>query len=190
MGSPLVSFLQLYRPLPEDDQELMAAYFEHRSFREGDTLFKGGRICQEMFFVVNGVLRILVNNEKGNDVIHFFIKENQFCTILHSFNDQVPADEAIQAACDTEVLVITKDRLLDLYGRLPYLKELIDRITQIRLLDKIKTRNAYLGEDSASRYALFITQHPDVALRVSLKDIASYLGVTPQSLSRIRKNMK
>ncbi|HMH20352.1 MAG TPA: Crp/Fnr family transcriptional regulator [Puia sp.] len=190
MGSPLVTFLQLYQPLPEEDQELMTAYFEPRAFREGDTLFKGGKICQEMFFVVNGVLRILVTNEKGFDVTHFFIKENQFCTILHSFNNQVPADEAIQAACDTEVLVITKNRLLDLYGRLPYMKELIDQITQLRLLDKIQTRNAYLGEDSASRYTLFITQQPDVALRVSLKDIASYLGITPQSLSRIRKNMK
>lgn len=171
MGNSLITFLQQYRPLPEEDQELIATYFEPNMFREGDTLFKGGKICQEMFFVVNGVLRILVTNEKGIDVTYFFTKENQFCAILHSFATQTPANESIQAACDTEVLVITRPRLLDLYNRLPYMKELIDQITQQRLLDKIQTRNAYLGEDSASRYKLFIIQQSAIAcvfpLRIS-----------------------
>jgi len=190
MSNPLIAFLQLYRPLPEKDQEKIASYFEPRAFREGETLFKGGKTCQEMFFVSKGVLRILATNEKGIDVTHFFTRENQFCSILHSFNNQVPANESIQAACDAEVLAITRTRLLALYEQLPYMKELIDQITQQRLLDKIRTRNAYLGEDSVSRYKLFIRQQPDIALRVSLKDIASYLGITPQSLSRIRKNIK
>jgi len=91
------------------------------------------------------------------------------------------------AACDAEVLVITKSKLLNLYRQLPAIKEVIDQITQQRLLEKIQTRNNYLGKDSAERYKLFVTQHPDIASRVSLRDIASYLGITPQSLSRIRK---
>ncbi|HTI12812.1 MAG TPA: Crp/Fnr family transcriptional regulator [Puia sp.] len=190
MANPLLAFLQLYRPLSEKDQALIAADFEPRTYREGETLFKGGRTCQEMFFVTNGVLRILATNEKGIDVTHFFTKENQFCTILHSFNNQTPANESIQAACDADVLSITRTRLLALYEKIPYMKELIDQILQQRLLDKIQTRNAYLGEDSVSRYKLFIRQQPDIALRVALKDIASYLGITPQSLSRIRKNIK
>ncbi|HWK06993.1 MAG TPA: Crp/Fnr family transcriptional regulator [Puia sp.] len=190
MVSPLITFLQLYRPITAEDQALIASYFEPRAFKEGDTLFRGGKICQELFFICNGVLRIIVTNERGIDVTHFFIKENQLCTILHSFNNQVPANESIQAACDAEVLAITRSKLLDLYRQLPYMKELIDLITQQRLLAKIQTRNAYLGEDSASRYKLFMMQEPDIASRVPLKDIASYLGITPQSLSRIRKNIR
>jgi CRP-like cAMP-binding protein len=69
------------------------------------------------------------------------------------------------------------------------LKSLIDEINQQRLLEKIKTRNAYLGLDSAARYRLFLNTQADIALRVSLTDIASYLGITPQSLSRIRKDL-
>src|SRR5882757_5596985 len=102
MSNPLIAFLQLYRPLPEKDQEKIASYFEPRAFREGETLFKGGKTCQEMFFVSKGVLRILATNEKGIDVTHFFTREDQFCSILHSFNNQVPANEGIQAACDAE----------------------------------------------------------------------------------------
>src|ERR1700737_2462054 len=104
MVNPLNSFLQLFRPVTEEDQQLISSYFEPKAFKEGDTLFKGGRICQELFFVCKGVLRIMATNEKGMDVTHFFIKENQLCTILHSFNNQVPAHESIQAACDVEVL--------------------------------------------------------------------------------------
>lgn len=190
MVSQLITFLQLSRSIPEEDQALIVSSFEPRIFREGETLFQGGRICQELFFICKGVLRIMGTTEKGIEVTHFFSKENQLCTILYSFDNHTPANESIQAACDAEVLAITRGRLLDLYRRLPYMKELIDKITQQRLLDKIQTRNAYLGEDSASRYKLFLLQQPDIALRVSLKDIASYLGITPQSLSRIRKNTR
>jgi CRP-like cAMP-binding protein len=73
---------------------------------------------------------------------------------------------------------------------LPYLKQLIDQITQQALLDKIDLKNSYLGHDSTCRYKIFMTRQPDIALRVPLSDIASYLGITPQSLSRIRKNIR
>ena len=70
---------------------LIDASTESRSYREGDELFSGGKICRELFFVCSGVLRIMVINEQGNQVIHFFIKENQFCSILNSFNNRVTA---------------------------------------------------------------------------------------------------
>ena len=189
MNSPLIIYLQLFRSIPEEDNRLLTDAFEHRSLKEGDTLFRGGHICREMFFVSKGVLRILASNAKGQDVTHYFLGENQFCTILHSFNNGVPAEETIQAACDAEVLAITRAKLLGLYKMIPYLQGLIDQITQQRLLDKIQIRNAYLGQDAQTRYKLFMMRQPDIALRVSLKDIASYLEITPQSLSRIRKKV-
>ena len=142
-----------------------------------------------MFFIVKGVLRIMAVNDAGKEVTHFFLKENQFCTILNSFNSQVPANESIQAACDAEVLVISRHRLDILYEQLPYLKSLITTVTQQTLLDKVHIRNGYLGQDSTTRYKTFVMRQPEIAMRVSLSDIASYLCITPQSLSRIRKNL-
>ena len=143
-----------------------------------------------MFFIGKGVLRIVVINEAGNEVTHFFLKENQFCSILNSFNNQVIAHESIQAACDAEVLAISRAALDKLYNQLPYLKLLITQVTQQALLDKIAIRTAYLGQDSTTRYKMFMMRQPEIALRVPLSDIASYLGITPQSLSRIRKNIR
>lgn len=189
MSNALVTFLKLFRNLADDEAEI-ASITQQRMYKEGEILLKEGGIAKELFFIVNGVLKITTVNDKGNDVTYFFVRENQFCTILKSFNSGKPGGESIVAACDAEVLAIPKSKLLALYKKLPYMKELIEQVIQQRLIDKIEIRNLYLGCDAASRYRLFIMREPDIALRVSLSDIASYLGVTPQSLSRIRKTIR
>jgi CRP/FNR family transcriptional regulator, anaerobic regulatory protein len=190
MKQPLISFLQLFSTIPEAEQELIGAAFQPMSLKEGDYLQRGGQVCRQLFFICSGVLRIVIVNDKGVEVTHYFLKQNQFCTILNSFNTETVADESIQAACDAEVLAITKPDLLALYDKLPYVQTLINQIIQQGLLDKIRIRNTYLGQEAATRYKLFMMQQPDIALQVSLSDVASYLGITPQSLSRIRKNFR
>jgi CRP-like cAMP-binding protein len=190
MIASLITYLQLFKPITDAEQQLITAAFKPRVLKEDDTLLSSGTICKEMFFVCRGVLRIMVNTEDGRQVTHYFLRENQFCTILNSFNNEIIAEEGIQAACDAEVLAISKTRLFALYQQIPYLKELIDQITQQALLDKIRIRNAYLGQDATTQYKLFLIQQPDIATRVPVSDIASYLGITPQSLSRIRKNVR
>ncbi len=190
MENQLVTFLKTFSQFRDADTALVAAATERRTYHEGDYLFKSEKICREMFFVCKGVLRVMVVNEQGHEVTHFFLKENQFCTILNSFNNRVVAHESIQAACDAEVLVISRKNLDQLYIQIPYLKELITQITHQGLLDKIALRNSYLGHDSTARYKLFLSQQSLVASQVQLGDIASYLGITPQSLSRIRKNIR
>jgi CRP-like cAMP-binding protein len=182
-----ILFLRTLAPVPEEDAALILEAFEEREVPEGGELFLGGHVCRQLFFIVEGVLRIVVQNEKGVDVTHYFLKENQFCTILKSFTEEVVASESIQAACPVRIRVILKRRLLDLYSRLPYLRGVIDGVIQKGLIEKINTRNAYLGLDSAARYQLFLSRQPEIATRVSLTDVASYLEVTPQSLSRIRR---
>jgi len=190
MTNPLIAFLKLFHAIPDADEQLIMAATEIRTYKEGDYLFHAGNICREMYFVCNGVLRIMILNEHGNQVTYFFLKENQFCCILNSFNNNTIAHESISAACDVEVLVFSKASLTKLYAQLPYLKSLIDQITQQALLDKIDLKNGYLGYDSTTRYKMFLMRQPEIALRVPLSDVASYLGITPQSLSRIRKNIR
>lgn len=190
MFDAFINFLSLFKEIAQNDIEIIKSQLSYRKVAEGEILFEQGGICKEMYFIVKGVLRIVALNEKGNKMAYFFLKENQFCSILNSFNNNIRAAEGIEAACDAELIVIKRQKLLDMYKKLPYLKELITGITTQSLLDKIQVRNSYLGEDASTRYRNFLLRQPDIALRVSLSDIASYLGITQQSLSRIRKTMR
>jgi CRP/FNR family transcriptional regulator, anaerobic regulatory protein len=190
MTNQFIQYLQLFRNIPQEDVDTINGALRCRHVSEGDVLLEEGKTAKELFFICSGILRIVAINDKGIPVAYFFLKENQFCTILNSFNNNIPATEGVEAACDAAVLVLQKTELLSLYEQIPYLQQLITGIMQQALLDKIQIRNSYLGEDAASRYQKFLMRQPDIALRVSLRDIASYLGITQQSLSRIRKNTR
>jgi len=187
---PLYKFLSLFQDIPESDLGVIGEAFRIRQVKTGEVLLSEGKIARELFFVASGILKIITVNEKGNGVIQFFIKENKFCTILYSFNEEVVSAEGIVAATEAELFVISKTELGQLYEKLPYFKGLIEGISNRTLLDKIQFRNSLMGEDASTRYLKFVLQQPDIVLRVPLSDVASYLGITQQSLSRIRKNVK
>ncbi|WP_106529613.1 Crp/Fnr family transcriptional regulator [Chitinophaga niastensis] len=189
-STPLINFLRLFRLIPPRDAEIITAATELRQFHQGDELLREGKVCREIFFICKGVLRIVNQNEKGDGITHFFLKENQFCSIQDSFNNGTPAKESILASCDAEVITLERNKLKALYTQLPYLENLIDNILQQALLERIAIVSVCLKKDATTRYRNFLSNQPDVALRVPLSDVASYLGITQQSLSRIRKNIR
>lgn len=186
----LTSYVEGLRDLSDEDRAVLSAGFLPRTFPEGEELFAGGKTCDVLFFICKGVLKIHSVNEKGAGITHYFYKENQFCTILDSFQKSMYTEVSIAAACSAEVLQISKNNLIALYDQLPFMKDIIDQAIQQGLMEKVRIRNSYLGQDADHQYRLFVAQQPDIALRVAVKDIASFLGITPQSLSRIRKNIK
>ena len=188
MYQPLFDFLQLFKYISPEDEKAITNVLQFKKVKAGKVLLEEGKYANEFFFIAKGILKITTLNEKGTAVTYFFLKENQFCTLLNSFNNNVPGHESIIAATDAELIVFTKENLLSLYDSIPYFKELIHGITQQSLLDKIQLRNSYLGDDASGRYHKFLINQSDIALRVALSDVASYLGITQQSLSRIRKN--
>lgn len=186
----LISYIMSMWPLSEAEKTVIAAYFRVDDFKEGDYLFRGGRVCNKLFFIVSGVVRMVAVNDKGVEVTHFFVGENQFCTNLASFNDETVAGDSIQCCSSGVVLTIQKSQLLALYRELPFMEGLIDQVNQQRLLEKIRLKNIYSGEDSAGRYRLFLREQVEIAGRVPLSHVASYLNITPQSLSRIRRRLR
>lgn len=182
------SHLDFFHKITLEDRNSIGQYLEYRSVKEGEVLIEENKIANEIFFVCNGVLKIMNVNDKGNEVIHFFFSENHFCTVLKSFTENIVSQDIVQAACDSEIIVLKKNKLDSLIKDLPYFKTMLDTIFQQALLNKVELRNFYLGTDATSRYQKFIERQPNIASRVSQTDIASYLGIAKQSLSRIKKN--
>lgn len=187
---PLFDFLNLFTTVKKEDQALISSHLEYRKVTEGAVMLEQGKIARELFFICDGVIKITSTSEKGNDVVLFFLRRNQFCTILRSFIGNMPAAESIAVACDSELIVISKTALEEINKAIPYFKPLLDGIMQQGLLDKIQSRNELTGEDASTRYKKFLIRNPDIALRIPLSDVASYLGITQQSLSRIRRNLR
>jgi CRP-like cAMP-binding protein len=186
----LIQFLQTYRSISDAEAEMIMSYFEPKHFKETEYLFNGGNVCKSLYFVVKGILRIVAINDRGLNITHYFIKERQFCTILDSFNNGNIAHDGIQASSSVDVLEINKKKFQKLCENLPFMAGLIDQINQQKLLEKIRLKNIYSGEDSINRYKLFLTEQPGIVHRVPLNHVASYLNVTPQSLSRIRRSVR
>jgi CRP-like cAMP-binding protein len=186
----LIAYIMSLRLLTEEEKAVIAAHFQAGHFAEGDYLFRGGRVCNKLFFIASGIVRLVAVNDKGVEVTHYFIGENQFCTNLASFNDETVAEDSIQCCSAAVVLTIQKSHLLALYRKLPFMESLIDQVNQRRLLEKIRLKNIYSGEDSSGRYRLFLSEQPEIAGGVPLSHVASYLNITPQSLSRVRRQLK
>ncbi len=186
----LLAFLRSLRPINADEAATIISHFRTNQFKEGEYLFTAGNVCKELFFVVSGIIRIVTVNDKGVDITYYFIGEKQFCTLLQSFNEETIANDGIQACTAIQVLSISKRGLSSLYQELPFMVDLINQVNQQRMMEKIRIKNAFSGADAVERYKVFNTEQPEIAYRVPLSYVASYLNVTPQSLSRIRRNLK
>ncbi len=103
--------LQAVGPVPVADAQEFVAAWETRPVAEGEFLFRAGRICQELFFVQAGVVRIVARSAQGKEITHSFRRDGHLCTLLASFEQQVPTPLSIQAACEARVLAIGKARL-------------------------------------------------------------------------------
>lgn len=189
MPASLLAALQPFAAIPAADQALLLRAWQCRSVAEGEFLSEAGGVCQELFFIQQGVLRLVAQPGPGREVTHSFRHEGQLCTVLTSFEKQVPTPLRIQAACPAQLLVISKTRLEALSQQLPYLAGLLADYAGHTLREKLHAQRAYLGQDAAGRYDTFLRLQPEVARRVPQRMVAAYLGITPQSLSRLRRTL-
>ncbi len=186
MSASLLAALQPFGSLSAADQHRFVAAWQERSATEGELLFRAGPPCPELFFIEQGVLRLVTRSRLGKEITQSFRWEGHFCTILPSFEAQVPTALSIQAACAVRVLAINRAQLEALYHQVSPLRVLFGQLTQHQVVEKLELHRAYLGLDAAARYETFLARQPEVARRVSQQMVASYLGITPQSLSRLR----
>ena len=152
-------------------------------------LLKEGQTCRHLYFSNQGLMRFFVVSADGKDTTKFFTPEHQLFTSQQSFSTQTPSRECIQALSDAELLALPHAALQLLYQDVPKWQTFIRRVLQ-----EVNGMTERMYMDSITitaedRYRNLLRDEPNIALRAPLKHIASYLGVTPESLSRIRKKI-
>ena len=181
----LFDHLQDYYQLSTGAQEALRDCFKQVVLAKNDFLLTEGKICRHLYFLEHGALRGYYNLE-GREITHWFGFEKDFVTSFHSFITHEPAVENIQLLEGCVLWSISKDTLSGLFNQFHEIERLV-RITYEKYYIRLEERfvNAQF-KSAAERYEQLIEQTPHIIERVPLGQIASYLGISPETLSRIR----
>jgi CRP-like cAMP-binding protein len=151
---------------------------------------EAGKIPRHAGYILEGVVRCCYYNNKGEEITHHFIDENNFVSDQPKFELQVVAAEYIQAATDCKLLIFSKKDWDEIGNTIVGWDAITGLIVKNCLIKTIERRSPLVSEDATTRYLSFIEHFPGLVNRVPLSYIASYLGITQQSFSRIRKNIR
>ncbi len=157
-------------------------------FKKGDILLNEGEICKSIFFIESGQLRTYLLKD-GSEINIDFIFEGQFTTNLESLINSTPADSNIVAMEDTCVFEIDRDKLLDLYKVSSEIESFGRKLLEQLLLTKEEHSNLFKIYSPTERYQYLLNHKPAILQRVSLTHLSSYLGITRETLSRIRSKI-
>ncbi|MBX2956172.1 MAG: Crp/Fnr family transcriptional regulator [Cyclobacteriaceae bacterium] len=186
---PLLDYFNGLIPLNQEERELVRSKFHSHLFLKKQFVLQHGAVCEYFDFVVRGCLRLFKVDETGVFHILQFATENYWMLDLTSFHKRTKSVLNIDALEDTVVLRITYDDLIDLYVRAPK----FDRIFRVLLENHFMQQQERIGQLFSStaeeRYQSFLETYPHLQNRLSQVQIAAYLGVTPEFLSRIRSRM-
>jgi CRP-like cAMP-binding protein len=183
---PLVEYFARSFPLDEEEKELIRAKFHSRLFRKRQYVLQEGDVCTQFNFVIRGCLRMYRIDEKGATHIIQFASENNWINDLGSFHGEKPSSLNIDALEDTVVLHISRNDLISLYTQAPKFDRIFRVLVEnayVRLQERLLQNISSTAEE---RYQSFIELYPHLINRLSQVQIAAFLGVTPEFLSRIR----
>jgi CRP/FNR family transcriptional regulator, anaerobic regulatory protein len=185
----LIGYFDKMLPLNNDEKELVKEKFHHRLYRKRQYVLQEGNICAYLNFVVRGCLRMYKIDDEGNTHILQFAAENYWINDLGSFHKQEPSALTIDALEDTVVLQITRDELITLYTQAPKFDRIFRVLmenTFVRLQQRLLQTISSTAED---RYKSFLDVYPHLANRLAQVQIAAFLGITPEFLSRLRNRL-
>jgi CRP-like cAMP-binding protein len=173
--------------LTSGEEELIRKAFVPKKIRKKQYLLQEGEVCKHFAFIVKGAMRQYSVDEKGVEHIVQLAVENWWVGDRESFVMLTPSIYNIDAWEDTEVLLITQAEIQNLFQQVPAMVQMTRHMDDRNSIANQRRLNAAISYSAEKRYAEFAQCHPDFLQRFPQHLIASYLGITKETLSRIRK---
>lgn len=186
----LIGYLLQFGNLNPQQIELITKKTTEIKILKEEYFSEAGKIPKQIGFVMEGILRVCYYNNKGEEVTKYFTEENQFIVDVNSFDNNIPSTEYIQAVTDCKLIVFSKPDWEDLSNTIIGWDNIVNKIIKKALIQKVERRSPLISEDATTRYLAFMEKYPQLVVRIPLSHLASYLGITQSSLSRIRKNIR
>jgi CRP-like cAMP-binding protein len=172
--------------LTEDEKTFFTSLLKIKKLRKKQYLLQEGEISRYEYFVNKGCVRTYSIDEKGQEHIVQFAIEDWWTGDMYSFLTQTPGLYTIDALEDSELFCLEKNALEELYTKIPKFEKFFRHLLQNAFIAGQRRIIETMSLPADQRYCKFIEQYPLMEKRLPLKQIASYLGITPESLSRIR----
>jgi len=170
------------------EKEILESAFTYREIPKKFKLVSHGEVSNELYFILKGIIRLYYTKDV-EEITGFIFKENLFASSYDSFLRKIPSTQTLESMEDCQLLVITRDKLEELYEVVPKMNILTRKVAEQRFINAQQILSSFILDTPEERYRKFEAQHRDLLQRVPQHIIASYLGITPVSLSRIRKRM-
>lgn len=175
--------------LSSDELEVILSYYREKKVAKGTFVLRQGEICRFEGFVVEGCFKICVTDAEGSEKVLYFAAKNWWVMDIDSFGNRTPSSLDIQALADSTLLVISRHDKERLYQEVPKLERLFRIMSQkaVAAWQRRLVRNHTMTAEE--RYHHFVTTYPEIAMVVTNKLVASYLGITQEFVSVIRKRL-
>jgi CRP-like cAMP-binding protein len=185
----LINYLLQFGQLNQHQIDLVKSKAKEVCIKKEDYFSEAGKTANQVAFIIEGILRVCYYNNKGEEITRYFIDENNFAVDITSFLYKIPSSEYIQAVTNCKLIIFSDYTLKELSSAINEWDDIINKITAKSLIEKVNRISPMLAEDAKSRYLNFLEKFPQLANRIPLSFLASYLGITQSSLSRIRRKV-
>lgn len=185
----LIEYILQFGNLNKQQIDLITSRATEIELRKDDYFSEAGKIPRQVGFVVDGVVRGCYYNNKGEEITRCFIPENNMAVDYPNFETNSASAEYLQASTNCKLMVFSKQNWDELSHTIVNWDNIKNKMVQKCLYQKSR-KSPVISQDATTRYLEFLENYPTLTNRVSLAYIASYLGVTQQSLSRIRKSIR
>lgn len=188
MHNKLLKYFSRIMPLSEEEAEAIAATMTILHYKKGTVLLKEGQVSTEAYFVLEGCVRqyYLVDGEERTN--NFFTEE-QWVLSINSFIQRTPATHFLACCIDSALVVGNREKEEDLYRRFPRLETVSRKVMEKVFAEQQEIMASYTTDTPEQRYLKLLQSRPDLFQKIPQYQIASYIGVKPESLSRIRKRI-
>ena len=189
MHKDIIQHLRKVIDLSEREVEIFKSYTETHQFKKKEFLLQEGKVCKSLYFVEKGCLRMYFINKKGVEQITQFALDGWWISDYQSFMNNMPSEYYIQTIEESRILSIDNQNLNLILVELPQLERYL-RLMMQKAVAGAQIRSRLLYEMSKEEfYVHFSTSFPEFMKRVPQYMIASYLGLTPEYLSELRKKI-
>lgn len=187
--NPLINTVRTYTSFPDDEAAYLLSFFEERKYKRNTILLEEGKIAHEVFFIVNGALRQYIVNDDGLERTCNFSFENEFLTDLESFSRQSRAASSIITLEPTLCMTINCVNLVEVIKSSPASAEFFRIVVENVATENIRRTKSLISLSPEKQFEELLQNKPQILQRVPQRYIAQYLGIAPESLSRIRKRL-